>query len=119
MRLYFLANARMPTEKAHGIHIAKMCEAFIEQGVDLVLLVPARGASKESLQEYYGLRAPVPTVRLWVPDLYRAGSLGYLISSYFFMARCALYLLRRRGGAVALRGRLGTFFFQGLAVPAA
>ena len=112
MRLYCLANARMPTEKAHGIHIAKMCEAFIEQGVDLVLLVPARGASKESLQEYYGLRAPVPTVRLWVPDLYRAGSLGYLISSYFFMARCALYLLRRREGSMLYSVDIDNFSFR-------
>ena len=112
MRIYFLANARMPTEKAHGIQIAKMCEAFIESGVDLVLLVPARGTSQEGLQEYYGLRTPVPVVRLWVPDLYRAGAFGYLVSSYFFMARCTLYLLRRRSGSMLYSVDIDNFSFR-------
>jgi len=38
-KLIYIANARMPTEKAHGIQIMKMCEAFIdvESGVELVI----------------------------------------------------------------------------------
>lgn len=28
MRLIYISNARLPTEKAHGIQIMKMCEAF-------------------------------------------------------------------------------------------
>ena len=43
MKMYYVANARMPSEKAHGIQLAKMCEAFIEQGVELTLVVPAVG----------------------------------------------------------------------------
>lgn len=28
MKIIYIANARIPTEKAHGIQIMKMCEAF-------------------------------------------------------------------------------------------
>jgi hypothetical protein len=28
MKIFYIANARMPTEKAYGIQIAKMYEAF-------------------------------------------------------------------------------------------
>ena len=43
MKIYYVANARMPTEKAHGIQIAKMCEALIEAGAKVELIVPRRG----------------------------------------------------------------------------
>ena len=29
-KLIYIANARIPTEKAHGIQIMKMCESFGE-----------------------------------------------------------------------------------------
>jgi len=31
MKLIYIANARIPTEKAHGIQIMKMCEALLIQ----------------------------------------------------------------------------------------
>lgn len=42
MKIFYIANARMPTEKAHGLTIAKSCEAFARAGVEVVLLVPRR-----------------------------------------------------------------------------
>lgn len=96
MKLYYIANARMPSEKAHGIQIAKMCEAFIEEGVDVRLVVPSRRTSPESVQEYYRLRVPVPTTRLLVPDLYLYGTVGYRISSALFMLEHVAYLWWKR-----------------------
>jgi glycosyltransferase involved in cell wall biosynthesis len=92
MKLYYIANARIPTDKAHGIQIAKMCEAFIEAGIDLVLVVPTRKTVATSVQDFYHLRIPVKVVRLPVPDLYLHGRLGYRISSYFFMFEYVLFL---------------------------
>ena len=97
MKLYYIANARMPTEKAHGIQIAKMCEAFIEAGIDVSLVVPSRATAMQSIQEFYALRVSVPTIRLLpVPDLYTWGRLGYRISSYFFMAASVVFLWRKK-----------------------
>jgi hypothetical protein len=96
MKLYYIANARMPTEKAHGIQIAKMCEAFIEAGIELELIVPTRKTTPESVREFYSLRVEVPMRRLWVPDLYLSGTIGYRISSYLFMAEYTVLLWWKR-----------------------
>ena len=96
MKLYYIANARMPTEKAHGIQIAKMCEAFIEAGVDLTLVVPHRVTDPRSLQEYYGLRVEVPFVRLPAFDWYTNGHLGYFLSSASFAVSYLFFIVRKK-----------------------
>jgi glycosyltransferase involved in cell wall biosynthesis len=66
-RLVYLANSRLPTEKAHGYQIAKMCEAFARHGADVVLIHPRRYQADARLRErsvfdYYGV-APQFEVR--------------------------------------------------------
>ncbi len=67
MRLIYLANSRLPTEKAHGLQISKMCEAFARSGLDVLLLHPHRHQADRDLRdhnifEYYGIN-PVFEVR--------------------------------------------------------
>jgi len=47
MKLTYIVNARLPTEKAHGIQIMKMCESFSRAGAKLTLIVPKRRQPKE------------------------------------------------------------------------
>lgn len=96
MKLYYVANARMPTEKAHGIQIAKMCEAFIEAGVDVTLVVPHRATDNRSIREYYDLRVEVPLVHLSALDWYGRGRFGYAIASLSFMCSCLIFLSRKK-----------------------
>ena len=42
MKILYIANARIPTEKAHGIQIIKTCEAFVEFGHKVELVLPWR-----------------------------------------------------------------------------
>ena len=42
MKITYLANIRLPTEKAHGIQITKMCESFASLGHEVTLVVPDR-----------------------------------------------------------------------------
>ena len=42
MKIIYIANIRIPTEKAHGFQIIKMCESFSNLGVELELVVPTR-----------------------------------------------------------------------------
>ena len=42
MKLLYITTARIPTEKANGIQIMKMCEAFQRQGGEVTLFVPTR-----------------------------------------------------------------------------
>lgn len=41
-KINYVSNARIPTEKAHGIQIMKMCEAFARQGMEVKLIHPFR-----------------------------------------------------------------------------
>lgn len=66
-RLAYLTHARLPTEKAHGYQICKMCEVFPQNGAEVVLMHPFRhqpdpGLTTQTLFEYYGVR-PVFDVR--------------------------------------------------------
>ncbi len=45
MKIWYAVNARLPTEKAHGYQIMKMCEAFADAGADVTLLVPSHNNS--------------------------------------------------------------------------
>lgn len=94
-RIVYIANARMPTEKAHGIQIAKMCEAFVEQGVSVELVVPSRGSDRRTLREFYDLRVDVPMTRLWIPDWY-GGRIGFVLGSFIFAVRYFLHLRARK-----------------------
>jgi glycosyltransferase involved in cell wall biosynthesis len=104
VKIYYVANARMPTEKAHGIQIAKMCEALIEAGAEVELIAPRRANTSRTIQDFYGLRVSVPTVYIWTPDWYSRGRLGFWASSVCFMVGYALYLLKKKrpgaGGAI-------------------
>jgi glycosyltransferase involved in cell wall biosynthesis len=66
-KLVYIANARLPTEKAHGYQVSKMCEALALNDADVVLLHPRRHQAEHvqhgrTVFDYYGIR-PVFTVR--------------------------------------------------------
>lgn len=94
-KIYFVVNARLPSQKAYGIHIAKMCEAFIEAGYDLSLVVPARAAAG-SLKEAYGLRVDIPVVRMHSLVLERYERLGFFLMGVSFMLMSLWYLWRKK-----------------------
>lgn len=95
MKVYYVANVRMPNERGHGIQLAKMCEAFIEAGVDLELIAPyIPKRSQNNMQDYYGLRVPVP-VR-FLPVLYLGNSrLAFHLRSLSFAIVSLAYLFFR------------------------
>ncbi len=95
MKLYYVVNARMPSEKAHAIQIAKMCEAFIEAGVDLTLVVPNRKHVKKTPREFYSLRVDIPVVYVPTLDLVSFG--GYVFQAASFALSSLLYLTGKKG----------------------
>ena len=96
MKILYVANVRMPTEKAHGIQIAKTCEAFVKAGADVELVVPDRATHiKESVAEYYGLKNAFPVTRLRVPDIVSWGFVGFMIESLVFALAAAREARRR------------------------
>ena len=57
MKLSYVADIRLPTEKAHGAQIMKTCEAFSLNGIDTELIIPWRfNRLKDDPFRYYNIR---------------------------------------------------------------
>ncbi len=93
-KLVYIANIRLPTEKAHGIQIMKMCEAFAEAGMNVELVVPTRKTPiKNNSFDYYKVKRTFGIKRLFCLDLVRFGKIGFWIESLSFAEMTAWYAL--------------------------
>ena len=78
-KLVYIANARIPTEKAHGIQIMKMCEAFSAQVVDVELVLPRRlNRIKENPFDYYGVKKNFKITKLPTIDFITLATIFYI-----------------------------------------
>lgn len=69
MRIAYVANVRIPTEKAHGLQIMEMCRAFARAGHVTRLFVPKRrNPSAGSPWERYGMRPEFEIVEVPIVD---------------------------------------------------
>jgi glycosyltransferase involved in cell wall biosynthesis len=73
-KLIYIANMRVPTEKAHGLQIFQNCEAFADAGIEVTLWAARRWNTPElrGIQDpfaYYGVKANFKLRRLLSLDL--------------------------------------------------
>jgi len=105
--LLYLANSRLPTEKAHGLQIAQMCEAFAGAGYAVTLVTARRRNSPQmraagDLWAYYGVERTFALRRLPCLDLFRlipaerVPHVAFLIQTLTYLLALALWLLPRR-----------------------
>src|SRR3989344_4224982 len=97
-KLVYIANARIPTEKAHGIQIMKMCEAFSAQVVDVELVLPRRlNRIKENPFDYYGVKKNFKITKLPTIDFITLGlgQIGFFLETFIFLIASRIYLFFR------------------------
>jgi len=92
MKLFYIANARIPTEKAHGYQIARMCHEYSALGLDVELMIPRRRAAKDkNLFAFYGLPRSFSVRTLNTPDVFRFGNMlgriSFFLQVFFFFLR--------------------------------
>ena len=93
MRLVYIANIRLPTEKAHGVQIMKTCEAFAALGHTVELVVPNRKTPiAEELFGYYGIQNRFQVTKLAVWDTVGFGRVGFFLESVLFAYAVRRYL---------------------------
>lgn len=96
MKLLYITNLRLPTDKAHGVQIMKSCEAFA-QFAELELIVPRlKPLSEKDPFSYYGVRRDftikkVPVFEILALTKWVWGWVGY-IQSLSFSTSAILYL---------------------------
>ena len=89
MSILYIANIRFPTEKAHGLQIAKTCEAFARLGHEVELMVTDRATPiTEEAFSYYRIKTTFPITRIHVPDTVRFGHIGFWLETYRFARGC-------------------------------
>lgn len=110
-KVIYVANPRLPTEKAHGVQIMKMCEALAySDDAEVELVVPFRVQTAQMRQvgdlwAYYGIRkcfklTRLPSLDLIFLDRYLPGRLAYLpfyVQSLTFYVCAVLCGLLRQG----------------------
>ncbi len=107
MNICYIANIRLPTEKAHGAQIMQMCEAFARAGHEVELVVPTRRtALREDPFVYYGIKPLFSITTLASPDLVSFGRLGFVVQSLLFGMRALWYTRSRPGGVLYGRDEL-------------
>ncbi len=80
----------MPTEKAHGYQIAKMCESFAAAGADVRLIVPKRiNSISDNVFDYYKLKENFKIKYLNSFDFFKwekiiGSKLSFYLQSLFF-----------------------------------
>ena len=91
MKVVYITNARLPTEKAHGIQIIRMCEAFSRLGFDVNVIHPWRYQSNKehryNVKDYYNLKHQVSISRILFFDFYllRRFLPGFLFRTFSFI----------------------------------
>ena len=112
-RLLYIANARMPNEKAHGYQIAQMCEAFALAGEDVTLVVPRRVNEPDlrgidDIWTYYGIRQNFRLVRLPCLDLiWRLDNqFAFMLQSVSFISVLLIWMLFHRFDRIFSRDHL-------------
>jgi glycosyltransferase involved in cell wall biosynthesis len=90
--LLYIANIRLPTERAHGIQIMEMCQAFADGGTKVTLVVPRRlNSLKEDPFQYHDVRKNFVIKRLPCLDLTRLGHWGFRVEQMSFTLSTILY----------------------------
>lgn len=96
MKLHYITSARLPTERAHGTQIVKMCDAFSVAGIETVLYSPNKKKEGEErdIFSYYNVPSLFESKRLWSTDFlgktlrfgrifYWLDTITFFISLYF------------------------------------
>ena len=117
MRLLCLSNQRLPTEKAYGRQIFKMCLNLSQiSGVDLELVYPHReNQIKESFLEYYGIKEGLKVSRIMAPDFHLPGRLeivAFSIKSLLSALALARATLSRNPDVIYSRDELPLYILS-------
>ncbi|MEK7154099.1 MAG: glycosyltransferase [Patescibacteria group bacterium] len=116
MKLLYIANQRIPTEKAYGRQIAKMCESFADLGIEVELIAPVRKSMLiEDLFSYYSIKRNFKFTKIMSPDWYWPGYLDRLafgIKNLISARRLARYALGSSYQVIYSRDELPVYFLS-------
>lgn len=117
MKIYYIDNLRIPTEKAHGVQIMKMCEALAKQDINLTLVLPRKVTQKKDPFSFYDIKKNFKIKKLWSLDLVYfeklLGSLGYWLENIFYSIMVLIWMFfQKKPDVIYTRQILIAFIFS-------
>src|SRR3989338_11589177 len=113
MRIIYVSNSRIPTEKAYGVSIVKTCSALAQKGAEVLLVAPrVRNTAGEDLFSFYDVPRNF-TVR-YIPaiDAVTWGwRYGFLLNQISFAFALFFLFRSRRGDVLITRDEASAFLF--------
>ncbi|MDO8619919.1 MAG: glycosyltransferase [bacterium] len=122
-KIIYIANVRLPTEKAHGLQIMKMCEAFgkfevrsskfeeKDSRIEVELVVPRRrNPITEDPFDYYGVERNFTVTRIPTLDIVSFGRVGFWVEQTLFLLFARLYLFGKKCFVYTREEATGFFF---------
>lgn len=120
-RLVYIANIRLPTEKAHGIQIMKTCEALAKQGIGVELIVAERKNPLEGNPfSFYGVKQNFKFHRVRCLDFLVLPfwkKIGFVLQSFSFYFSVKRYLSNHLADIYYTRDLIIAFFLTRLYSP--
>ncbi len=94
MKILYIANIRLPTEKAHGVQIMNMAHSFTKKGAHVELIVPKRfNEIHEDPFLYYGIEDTFFIKKFFCIDLFFLGWIGFIVQTFSFYISSFFYIL--------------------------
>ena len=129
--ILYIANARIPTEKAHSLQIMKTCESFARNGVSVDLVVPNRKNNiKEDAFNFYKVESNFKITKTSCIDFLENNIIPKLFSfwiqsiTFYFSAKKyikqnpdSIYYTRDLLIAGLLPKKVGSVFYEVHTVP--
>ena len=93
--ILYVANVRLPNERAHAIQITHTCEALGKAGLQLTLVTPKCAGTRQSIFEYFKIDQSFTHKKIFTIDVVHAPGRYILRNGTFFIA-ITVYLLYKR-----------------------
>jgi glycosyltransferase involved in cell wall biosynthesis len=88
MKILYISKSILPSRTANSINVMKMCQAFAENGNEVVLVAPdikdEYEKNVEDIYQYYGVKKNFKIKKLWHPNL-KFGAFLYTLSIFFYL----------------------------------
>ena len=115
MKLVYFINDRIPTEKAYGWGVSKLCEQFSDLGKEVLLVLPrSKNKIKQSIFDYYSVKENFKIRRIaninLVAHFKYFHKLLFLIQNFSFLLS-SFFIKTKKDDLIYLRNIEGLLFW--------
>jgi len=119
MKIIYISNSRIPTEKAYGVSTVKTCAALAEKGEDVLLLAPrVNNSAGQDLFSYYDIPKNFSVRYIPTYDAVTKGwRYGFVVNQISFAISVFFLYWGKRDHVIITRDEVSGFFLGLVGLP--